>query len=164
MANIIEKYGLKPFSHLKGNLEGMFLNISWILKHIWVFEISVIFKIATMTEQNFKPLTIKLVLAAFLLNTKHWGVRAKTVSLGFRIMSTRRLLFHWANTIKIQLGMLVWYKADVIITFLVHLDQRSMWTIAITWRPSSVVCRLSSVNFSHFKLLLRNHLADWNRT
>jgi hypothetical protein len=30
---------------------------------------------------------------------------------------------------------------------LVHLDQRSMWTIAITWRPSSV-------NFSHFKLLM----------
>jgi hypothetical protein len=41
--------------------------------------------------------------------------------------------------------------------FLVHLDQRSRWTIAITWRPSSV-------NFSHFKLLLRNHLADWNWT
>ena len=31
------------------------------------------------------------------------------------------------------------------ILFLVHLDQRSRWTIAITWRPSSVVCRLSSV-------------------
>jgi hypothetical protein len=29
-------------------------------------------------------------------------------------------------------------------SFLVHLDQRSRWTIAITWRPSSV-------NFSHFK-------------
>jgi hypothetical protein len=29
---------------------------------------------------------------------------------------------------------------------------------------ASVVCRLSSVNFSHFKLLLRNHFADWNRT
>jgi hypothetical protein len=29
---------------------------------------------------------------------------------------------------------------------------------------ASVVCRLSSVHFSHFKLLLRNHLADWNRT
>ena len=28
------------------------------------------------------------------------------------------------------------------IPFLVHLDQRSMWTIAITWRPSSVVCKL----------------------
>ena len=26
--------------------------------------------------------------------------------------------------------------------FLVHLDQRSRWTIAITWRPSSVVCIL----------------------
>ena len=25
------------------------------------------------------------------------------------------------------------------------------------WRPSSV-------NFSHFKLLLRNHWADWNQT
>jgi hypothetical protein len=44
---------------------------------------------------------------------------------------------------------------------LVHLDQRSRWTIAITWRLSSVVCRL---NFSHFKLLLRNHWADWNQT
>ena len=31
-------------------------------------------------------------------------------------------------------------------------------------RLLSVVCRLSSVNFSHFKLLLRNHLADWNQT
>jgi hypothetical protein len=43
------------------------------------------------------------------------------------------------------------------IIFLVHLDQRSRWTIAITWNPSSV-------NFSHFKLLLRNHRADWNQT
>ena len=31
-------------------------------------------------------------------------------------------------------------------------------------RLLSVVCRLSSVNFSHFKLLLRNHWADWNQT
>ena len=30
--------------------------------------------------------------------------------------------------------------------------------------PSLGVRRLSSVNFSHFKLLLRNHLADWNQT
>ena len=29
---------------------------------------------------------------------------------------------------------------------------------------ASVVCCLSSVNFSHFKLLLRNHWADWNQT
>ena len=44
-----------------------------------------------------------------------------------------------------------------ILMLLVHLDQRSRWTIAITWRPSSV-------NFSHFKLLLRNHWANWNQT
>jgi hypothetical protein len=41
--------------------------------------------------------------------------------------------------------------------FLVHLDPGSMWTIVITWRPSSV-------NFSHFKLLHRNHWANWNQT
>jgi hypothetical protein len=29
---------------------------------------------------------------------------------------------------------------------------------------ASVVCCLSSVNFSHFKLLLRNHWANWNQT
>jgi hypothetical protein len=36
---------------------------------------------------------------------------------------------------------LIWRK----IWFLVHLDLRSRWTIAITWRPSSVVFRLLSV-------------------
>ena len=30
-------------------------------------------------------------------------------------MSTRRLLFQWTSTIKIQLSMLVFYKADIII-------------------------------------------------
>ena len=30
--------------------------------------------------------------------------------------------------------------------------------------PSLGIRRLSSVNFSHFKLLLRNHWADWNQT
>jgi hypothetical protein len=34
------------------------------------------------------------------------------------------------------------------ITFLVHLDQRSMGTIAITWRPSSVVCKLFTLQTS----------------
>ena len=43
-----------------------------------------------------------------------------------------------------------------IFLFLVHQD-RSRWTIAITWHPSSV-------NFSHFKLLLWNHWANWNQT
>ena len=30
-------------------------------------------------------------------------------------ISTRGLLFQWASTVKIQLSMLVWYKADLII-------------------------------------------------
>ena len=48
------------------------------------------------------------------------------------------------------------FVQEVFPGFLVHLDQRSMGTIAITCRPSSV-------NFSHFKLLLRNHWANWNQ-
>jgi hypothetical protein len=46
---------------------------------------------------------------------------------------------------------------NIFIYLLVHLDQRSRWTIAISWH-------LSSVNFSHFKLILRNHWANWNQT
>jgi hypothetical protein len=36
---------------------------------------------------------------------------------------------------------------------LVHLDQRSRWTIAITWRPSSVVCKLFTFQASSPKPL-----------
>ena len=54
------------------------------------------------------------------------------------------------------------------IYFLVHLDKTKspcelLPSLGVR-RPSSVVCCLSSVNFSHFKLLLRNHWADWNQT
>ena len=37
--------------------------------------------------------------------------------------------------------------------FLVHLDQRFMWTIAITWRPSSVICKLFTFQASSPKPL-----------
>ena len=37
--------------------------------------------------------------------------------------------------------------------FLVHLDQRSMWTIAITWHPSSGVCKLFTFQASSPKPL-----------
>jgi hypothetical protein len=37
--------------------------------------------------------------------------------------------------------------------FLVHLDQRSRWTIAITWRPSAVVCKLLTFQASSPKPL-----------
>jgi hypothetical protein len=38
-------------------------------------------------------------------------------------------------------------------TLLVHLNQRSMGTIAITWRPSSVVCKLFTFQASSPKPL-----------
>ena len=41
------------------------------------------------------------------------------------------------------------------IQLLVHLDQRSTWTIAITWRPSSVVCKLFTFQASSPKPLGR---------
>ena len=39
--------------------------------------------------------------------------------------------------------------------FLVHLDQRSRLTIAITWRPSSVICKLFTFQASSPKPLGR---------
>ena len=61
----------------------------------------------------------------------------------------RRKSRSWLGTYHDVAG-LNWCIRSKPFPFLVHLDQRSRWTIAITWR-------LSSVNFSHFKLLLRNH-------
>ena len=40
----------------------------------------------------------------------------------------------------------------------------SHYLFAITWRPSSVVYRQSSVNISHFNLLLWHPLAKWTET
>jgi hypothetical protein len=67
----------------------------------------------------------------------------------------------WKRLDKYELAnqsYLFWWFKKILKCFFVHLDQRSMWTIAITLRLSSVVCRLlsvvcclSSVNFSHFK-------------
>ena len=58
--------------------------------------------------------------------------------------------FSIVNVLKINLTKLVLIYASVNNIRIFH--HRSRWTIAITWRPSSVFWRLSSVNFSHFKL------------
>ena len=54
------------------------------------------------------------------------------------------------------------------VLFLVHLSRRLKCTIVITRCPSSVVrpsvVRPSVVNFSHFRLLLRNHWTEFNET
>ena len=75
-----------------------------------------------MSPSQVKPNTIKLVFVASPLSTQHSGERAKTGWLRIRItcpsgatLSTRRLLFQWASTIKMQLSMLVLYKTDLII-------------------------------------------------
>jgi hypothetical protein len=72
--------------------------------------------------------------------------------------------------------MLAWRQCLVHIiyrkasTLLVHLNQRSMGTIAITWRPSSVVCKLFTFQASSPKPLgqlepnLAGMLLGWSST
>ena len=51
--------------------------------------------------------------------------------------------------------------------FLAHLSQRLKWAIVIERRPSVVVGVVrpsSSVNFTHFRLLLQNRLMDFDET
>ena len=47
---------------------------------------------------------------------------------------------------------------------LAHLSRRLEWAIVIARRPLSVVVVRPSVNFSHFQLLLQNHLMDFDET
>ena len=51
--------------------------------------------------------------------SKDWLARNQNNVSEWSDISTRRLLFQWASTIKIKLGMLVWYKADFIIISLI---------------------------------------------
>ena len=67
-----------------------------------------------------KPKTMKLVCVASTQSTQHYRERAKTVwnqdnVSKWRDMSTCWLLFQWASTMKIQLSVLAWNKADLII-------------------------------------------------
>ena len=55
---------------------------------------------------------------------------------------THTLKVLWRRGLKLQIELLISVIRDDSFQLLVHLDQRSRWTIAITWRPSSVVCRL----------------------
>ena len=86
------------------------------------------------------PIHLELDLSTFV-------TEEKTASIGLDIMASRWLYLQY--DLKWMISDLIFNIALLFTTFtislLVHLDQRSMWTIAITWRPSSVVCRLSSV-------------------
>ena len=52
--------------------------------------------------------------AALRRKSKDWLARNQTYVSLWSDMSIRGLLFQWASTIKIQLSVLVWYKADLI--------------------------------------------------
>ena len=53
--------------------------------------------------------------AALRRKSKDWFARNQDNVLEWGDMSICRLLFEWASTIKIQLSVLVYYKADLII-------------------------------------------------
>ena len=60
-------------------------------------------------------------------------------------------------------------ESFVIFQFLAHLSWKLKWAFLIAFRPSSVclsVCLsvCPSVNFSYFRLLLKNHCTNFNQT
>ena len=71
-----------------------------------------------------------------------------TFKLQIYKMKLKQISLNWINSMQEK-------KNFLLMSFLVHLDQRSMWTIAITWRPSSVVCKLFTFQASSPKPLGR---------
>jgi hypothetical protein len=77
------------------------------------------------------------------------------------------LNIHWVMSLE---NVTKKYTTLFHLTLLVHLDQRSRWTIVITWRPSSVVCKLFTFQASSPKPLgrLESNLAGmflgWSST
>ena len=51
---------------------------------------------------------------------------------------------------------------NINVKFLAHLSRRLKWAIVIAHCPS--IRRPSGVNFSYFRLLLQNHLMDFDET
>jgi hypothetical protein len=75
--------------------------------------------IDSSSSDQMKQKTIKLVFVAYTLSTHHYGGLEQKLVGQYNVsawsdMSTSGLLFQWANTIKIQLRMLILYKAGII--------------------------------------------------
>jgi hypothetical protein len=125
----------------------------------------VISRVLTLLEHMSSP----LLLVGFLLFWRIWV---------HPLLLVEFLLFWsiWVHPLLLIGFLLFWSMSSppVINRVLTLLDHMSSPPVISSPGPkvhvnychhlASVVCRLSSVNFSHFKLLLRNHLADWNRT
>ena len=71
---------------------------------------------------------------------------------------THTLKVVWRRGLKLQIDLLISVIRDDSFQLLVQVVQ-----VNYCHHLASVICCLSSVNFSHFKLL-RNHWADWNQT
>ena len=95
------------------------------------------------------------LITGFVRRVTRWVQHFEKELLNLLEHMRSHLVFSGIHVVR-SLGVCVMFCRSFL-SFLVHLDQRSRWTIAITWRSSSV-------NFSHFKLLLRNHWANWNQT
>ena len=69
--------------------------------------------------------------AALRRKSKDWVAENQDIVSEWGDMSIHGLLFQWASTIKIQLSMLVYYKADLIISLKINLFSPSYsWKIA----------------------------------
>jgi hypothetical protein len=96
-----------------------------------------------------KPKTIKLVFvakhAALRRKSKDWLTRNQNNVSEWSDMSTCRLLFQWASIIKIQLSVLVYYKADLVII-----------SLKINWFPPLYSWKIAelALNNNHSLLVL----------
>ena len=99
---------------------------------------------------------MKLVFVASPLTSKHIALRRKSKNWLARnqdnvsewsYMSTRRLLFQWANTIKIQPSVLVYDKANLIIISL-KINLFSPWC---SWKIAELALN-NNHSLTHFRL------------
>ena len=109
---------------------------------VWVF---------TLSPDRVKSKTIKLVFVASPLSMLHlrrkskdWSARNQNNVSEWSNMSTHGLLFQWATTIKIQLCMLVKYKADMII-----ISSNVTWD---SWKIADLALKQQS--FTHYTKLI----------
>ena len=88
--------------------------------------------------------------AAFRRKSKDWLARNQDNVSKWGDISTRGLLFQWASTIKIQLSMLVEYKADLIIISL-KINKFSPW---YSWK-------IAELAINNNQSLTHSNISSW---
>jgi hypothetical protein len=97
--------------------------------------------------------------AALRRKNKDWLALNQNNVCEWGNMSTCRLLLQWASTIKIQLSVLVWYKADLIIISLKINNLFSPW---YSWKIAELVLN-NNHSLIHFILyhIVVIHMLDF---